>query len=123
MDKVIAGATKYDEDKVRWDLVPYKELESVAKVMTFGAKKYADNGWKGVSKERYLAALMRHFVAYMDGEIIDPESGLPHMAHIRCNALFTEWKDNNKGRIEIPKVVGGIKESTSQILYGDDYGN
>lgn len=90
------GATKFDQDKVRWDLVPFKELESVAKVMTFGANKYADNGWKGVDKSRYLAALMRHFVAYMDGEITDPESGLPHMAHLRCNALFIEWKDNNE---------------------------
>lgn len=90
------GATKFDQDKVRWDLVPFKELESVAKVMTFGANKYADNGWKGVDKSRYLAALMRHFVAYMDGEITDPESGLPHMSHLRCNALFIEWKDNNE---------------------------
>ena len=91
----MTGGVKYDEGKIRWDLVPFKELEGVAKVMTFGAQKYPANSWKGVEKERYTAALMRHFVAYMDGEEIDPESGLTHMAHLMCNAVFIEWMDNN----------------------------
>lgn len=92
----VSGETKYDGGKPRWNLVPMKELEGVAKVMTFGANKYADDGWKRVSKDRYVAALMRHVVAYMSGEIIDDESGLPHMAHVMTNALFIDWKDNNE---------------------------
>ena len=33
-------------------------------------------------------ALMRHLRAHWDGESIDPETGLPHMAHAATNALF-----------------------------------
>ena len=89
------GATKYDSDKPRWDLAPMKEFEQVVEILTFGAKKYADNGWKGVDKERYIAALLRHMTAYMSSGKDDPESGMSHMAHVACNALFIMWKDNN----------------------------
>jgi len=39
--------TKYDEDKPRWDLLPFTEVEKVVKVLTMGAKKYADGNWYG----------------------------------------------------------------------------
>lgn len=106
-DTYVEGGTKYDVGKPRWDLVPMGELEEVVKVMTFGAAKYADNGWKAVDKERYIAALMRHVVAYQCGEKFDRDSGLAHMAHIQCNALFIQWKDSNE--INIKDVTQGCK--------------
>jgi hypothetical protein len=52
--------------------------------------KYAPDGWRTVpdAKARYTAALGRHFNAWRSGEEIDPESGLPHLAHVLCNAVF-----------------------------------
>ncbi len=91
------GATKFDDDKPMMHLVPLISVEAVAKVMTFGAKKYAPNGWKSVPNavDRYNSAMLRHMVAIQKGETIDPDSGLPHIDHIACNAMFLSYFHNN----------------------------
>jgi hypothetical protein len=33
---------KDDSGKPRWSLLPWKQVEDIVKVMTFGSKKYAD---------------------------------------------------------------------------------
>lgn len=63
-------------------------LEAVNRVLDYGAEKYERAGWKKVELERYIAAMLRHQRAWLKGELIDDESGLPHIAHIACNALF-----------------------------------
>jgi hypothetical protein len=59
-------------------------------VLTYGAQKYAPEGWRSVpdAEARYTGALMRHLEEWRTGEVIDPESGLPHLAHVLCNAAF-----------------------------------
>lgn len=79
---------KFDSGKDRFDLLPWQALRLVVKVMTFGAAKYEANNWQGVEVDRYEAAMMRHYVAWRAGEIWDDESGLPHLAHMTCCALF-----------------------------------
>lgn len=81
---------KHDLDKTRWDLMPWRALECVAQVMTYGAKKYCEDGWREVPgwKKRYFSAAFRHILAWMRGEKLDPESGLPHLAHATCCILF-----------------------------------
>ena len=73
---------KLDVDKDRWDLLPTRALREVVRVFAFGAKKYSDHGWKTVpgARERYYAALLRHVTAWFEGERIDSETGLPHLA-------------------------------------------
>lgn len=81
---------KYDQEKNRLDLVEPEFIESVGKVLTFGAQKYEPNNWQGVedAEDRYYAAAMRHLMAYRRGEKIDPESGLSHLEHLACNVMF-----------------------------------
>ena len=64
-------------------------LLEVGKIGTFGANKYTDDGWQTVenAQERYTDALFRHLFAHFNGEIIDPESNLMHLAHVAWNAL------------------------------------
>lgn len=90
----VAGAKKYDGDKPMMDLLMDgcpQALLAVGEVLTYGFKKYGGkHGWKHLpdAKTRYEAAMVRHQLALASGEINDPESGLPHAAHIACNALF-----------------------------------
>jgi hypothetical protein len=81
---------KHDLGKLRWDCLPWPAVEQVVAVLTFGAEKYQAWSWPTVpdARRRYFAATIRHAVAWLRGEKIDPESGLPHLAHLVCNALF-----------------------------------
>jgi len=87
---------KFDGEKPRPELLPVDALNAVIEVLTYGARKYAtatesgDDNWRkpGFSWRRLLGSSMRHLLAFMRGEDIDPESGLSHLAHLTCNALF-----------------------------------
>jgi hypothetical protein len=73
---------KYDSGKLRFDLISVAALEDLAAVYTYGVGKYSANNWrKGFPWSRIFAALMRHAWAFWRGEDLDPESGLPHLAH------------------------------------------
>ena len=63
-------------------------LKEVAKVGTFGAKKYSRGGWQHVENgaERYYDALWRHLLDERH-EPIDQDSGLLHSAHLAWNCL------------------------------------
>jgi len=91
-----ADGRKFDQDKPRWDLLPYREVGSVVDVLTYGAIKYEPDNWKKVPdlKNRYFAAAMRHLTAWWGGEKQDPESGIHHLAHAICCLLFIMWFDN-----------------------------
>lgn len=80
---------KKDDGKPPFELLdPWFMLETV-KVLGFGAKKYAANGWrKGISYSRVIGALHRHLNAIERGEDCDPETGLLHTAHLACEAMF-----------------------------------
>jgi hypothetical protein len=89
---------KYDDEKIRMDLLPFDALAEIGKVLTFGAKKYSDNSWQNLEngQARYSAAMLRHYAAIQSGEIIDKESGLPHAAHMATNAMFLLWLELHK---------------------------
>lgn len=88
-ETTIGPGRKDDNGKTRVDLLPVGALQEVAKVLTFGANKYGANNWQNVApKARYYGAALRHLWARARGERIDPESGLPHLAHAACCVLF-----------------------------------
>jgi hypothetical protein len=82
--------SKFDSEKIRMDLLPFDSLEEIAKVLTFGARKYSDNNWMIVpeAEKRYQAAMLRHISSHKKGEMLDRESGLSHLAHAGCCLLF-----------------------------------
>lgn len=89
MDNPTEGR-KFDSGKPRYDLVPFEALEEMVKVLTFGATKYTPDNWRYVDNfdSRYFAACLRHITAYARGELNDPETGLPHLAHAMCCLAF-----------------------------------
>jgi hypothetical protein len=114
MSEVSTGAIKYDENKLPLELLPLDALEEVAAVLHYGAKKYSARNWeKGFNYSRLYAAAMRHLWAWFRGEDKDPESGLFHLAHFACTALFLlaiwlrdkerKFDDRPKVELEVPK--------------------
>jgi hypothetical protein len=94
---------KYDKGKLRWDLVPFEQLEQIVEVYTFGAGEYGDNNWKKLkdAKRRYLAALFRHLIAHCMGVLLDDKSKCKHLAHAGWNVLalmYFEDKDKKNRR-------------------------
>lgn len=95
---------KDKKGKRRWELLDLSLIEPLVDILQFGAEKYEPNSWQNVEdpENTWYAALMRHMAAWRKGEKIDPESHLPHLAHIMCNAMFllhNEMKeDKNNGR-------------------------
>lgn len=89
------AALKYDEHKLDWSLLPLVSVEEVIKVLMHGAQKYSEDNWQKLPdfRKRYINAMYRHLASYAKGEVTDKESGLSHMAHAACNALFLIWKE------------------------------
>lgn len=65
-------------------LVPVWPREEEARVYGYGAQKYEPNNWRrGYSWSWSLSALHRHIARFEQGESVDPESGLHHLAHAK----------------------------------------
>lgn len=80
---------RYNEGKLRYDLVHPWSHEQMVKVLTAGSKKYKPRNWEsGMSWSTVLASLERHLQAIKKGEDYDPETGELHAAHLACNAHF-----------------------------------
>lgn len=73
-------------------LLPPSAMRAAAWAHKHGAEKYDPYNWRKskVCITTYVAAIMRHMDAYRDGEDLDPDSGLPHTAHViaSCNILI-----------------------------------
>jgi hypothetical protein len=74
-------------------LVPASAIIYISKVMGLGAVKYGPYNWREnrVRRTIYLEAAMRHILQALDGEDLDPESGVPHEAHAAaCMAIVLD---------------------------------
>lgn len=95
--KIPQLGVKHDQGKPMMSLLDSDWLLDVARVLTFGAKKYAAHNWRnGLKVSKILDAIGRHQAAINKGEDIDPESGLPHSAHLSCEVMFLHWTIINR---------------------------
>lgn len=83
---IVDAFKKADVGKPRPDLIPADFLLEMGRVMAYGAAKYDVDNWRQCEDpRRYEAAAMRHWLAYMNGEELDPESEFAHLAHCACS--------------------------------------
>jgi hypothetical protein len=118
---------RFNEGKIRYDLVPSFASEQFAKVLTKGSEKYAPRNWElGMKWSNVLASLERHLQAIKRGEDFDPETGLLHSAHVMCNAAFlTEYykiypqgDDRPLDYLRAPKIGLDIDEVICDFVGG-----
>lgn len=87
---------KDDGQKLRYDLIPPIVDEALATVLMDGAAKYGDNNWmNGIKYRRIYAALQRHLAAWRRGEIMDQDSGRPHLWHALTELSFLTYYEDN----------------------------
>ena len=81
-----ASAATRDQ-KAPLDLLEPAADELIARVLAHGAAKYGKMNYKTIPiyLSVYLAATKRHVNAMLAGEDLDPDSGLPHWAHVGAN--------------------------------------
>jgi hypothetical protein len=90
------GNIKQGAGKRQWSLLPFDALRPVVDVFKHGADKYEPDNWmkQGVATpKRYFDAVMRHILAWRDGEDVDKESGHSHLAHAMCCLLIIMWHE------------------------------
>ena len=100
-------ARKDDAGKAPWSLLPWDSAAKVVDVLEYGCRKYSARNWeKGMEWSRLHDAMFRHmFLWFQMGEQCDAESGLPHLAHIACCALFLQaYELRGVGTDDRPKL-------------------
>ena len=92
---------KLDQGKAPIHLVPTEIVVGIAMAFGMGAEKYGEwNYREGISYTRLIDSLLRHTLAFLNGEDNDPESGYPHTWHIGANIAMLEWMRVNKPELD-----------------------
>lgn len=85
--------------KINTFAVPPAAILYASLAMNNGGQKYGFYNWrdKEVVFSVYYSAAMRHMFSLLDGQELDPESGLPHLAHaMACLAIIIDAKEAGK---------------------------
>lgn len=101
----MSDGLKHDDGKDRWDLLLVMlsdEAREVVLGLMYGANKYKENpddpNYRKVKdpRRRFGNAAIRHIVRAINGEQIDAESGVSHLALAAINCMFLRWHERNK---------------------------
>lgn len=121
------GGLRYNEGKLRYDLVHSFAHEQMVKVLTKGAIKYAPRNWeKGMKWSNILSSLKRHLAAIEKGEDYDKETGELHAAHLACNShfltayykIYPQGDDRPHNYLNVPKIGLDIDEVICDFTAG-----
>jgi hypothetical protein len=105
------------------ELVPPSFLILTSMAMKLGAKKYGPYNWRHekVSAMVYLGAALRHIQSAIDGEEIDHESGVSHIAHASaCMAIFLDAQatgnmvDDRPPKGKAAELIRGLTEKATE---------
>ena len=86
-------------DKLPLHLFPRTAVVLGCLAFLDGGLKYGRSNWRkaGVRASIYYDALNRHMDAWFEGEDLDPDSGLPHLAHaLACIAILIDAQFSDK---------------------------
>ena len=84
-------AAKKKEAKPPLGLVPASAIEAIAWAMEYGARKHGRDDWrKGFPFTERLNSALRHIFSYLEGEDIDPESGVPNLDLAMTQLVFVK---------------------------------
>lgn len=126
----VSPGLRYNEGKLRYDLIHPIANDGLVKVLTIGARKYSDRNWEnGMPWSTVIASLKRHLAAIERGEDYDEETGLLHADHLQCNAHFLsayykiapKYDDRRKSYLKSVKIgldIDGVLADFCLQLHG-----
>lgn len=115
----MSNSRKFDSEKAPINLVDPAFIESMARVMGIGEKKYGVMDWQGLKVERLLAAAERHILDIKKGIDRDEETNEPHAAHAASGLMFINWILANRPEQDDRRWAG---RATVPVLRGDTGG-
>ena len=101
---------KHVEGKLPLQDIHPSALRTLGEVLKYGIEKYGHSNrtsYKHGVIETYIGALLRHLIAYQEGELIDPESGISHLKHLFFNAyvlVYLEYIEKYGGEYGLQGV-------------------
>lgn len=118
--------TQYGMAKPSTAAIPPVAVLHLGKAMRNGADKYGRFNWRehSVTASVYYDAMMRHLLAYWDGEEIAEDSGCHHLAHVMaCCAILLDASAS--GKLNDDRIEGMAAEViaawTKTFTFGDIY--
>jgi hypothetical protein len=95
-------------DKIPLHLYPMSAVIYGSMALLDGALKYGRANWRaaGVRASIYYDACLRHLSKWFEGQDIDEDSGLPHLAHANaCIAILIDATET--GKLKDDRMYGG----------------
>lgn len=88
----MSEGTKYDGEKLRYDLLDWDFIDEVVRVLMAGEKEYGYENWQKVprGRRRYWNAAGRHW-RKSRYRVIDPDHGTRDTAHAVACLMFYDW--------------------------------
>jgi len=107
--------TQYGLAKPGLSKVPPLPLLAIGQVMAVGASKYGPLNWRKdpVSASTYYDAAMRHLMAWWDGQDLDSETGISHLAHAAANLCILLDADSGPWLLDDRPIAGFTNEYIS----------
>jgi len=96
-----------------------KLLQDVWQIMSFGAMKYGADNWRETPLNKFTGAALRHQLAKYNSDEPDPDTGLPHAAHLACNCVIIIEKLNiEREALDLSIIsLGHLAKITCQSQY------
>ena len=100
------------EEKGFPHMIPPTILRRLGVHFERGAKKYAKHNWmKGIPLSRYQDALMRHTLAWAEGDASED-----HLAAIVWNGVCMGWTEEQITKGNLPKDLNDLPYRESKYL-------
>lgn len=114
--------------KAPLSVVPMPVVAEMGLGMMEGALKYGRHNYRavGVRSSVYFDATMRHLISWWEGEDVDPDSGMSHIAKALCSlAVLRDAQIQGKAEDDRPpisaKFYEELNEKAAKLMdrYGD----
>lgn len=111
--------------KVPFSCVPTNVIGEIALGLMEGARKYGRHNYRvvGVRGSVYYDAALRHLNSWLEGEDIDPDSGLSHISKalsclvvLRDAMMNDNWNDDRPPKVKNQNWVRDMNNKAAEII-------